>query len=644
MTVRKAILLICILAGIVDHSSGQNRLSDTLKIQTATIRGQVVQSNYQTQKLDSAELQNSSDGNLADLLIRNSPVFIKRAAPGSLATISMRGTLASHTQVSWNGIKINSPMLGQVDFTLIPVFFTDQVQIHSGPGSILMGSGSFGGHIDLSSQSKWEKPLFGRLESSYGSFSTHRWMVDLGANRGKINSRIRLLRTQSKNDFPFLNTANGLFNMVKQENARYAINALLAQVFYRANSNNLIALNLWLQNSDRDLPPIMSYEGTGREEFQRDHQARFSGSWQYYNQNFDSRIITGMSLESMDYFLAHNTEGGKLVNYDTHSQSNSLYNSYQGKWRVNASHVLTIKLHADYHWVDIRDRKSGSGYTGNRFESGSQLLAEQNWTSQFSSYILIQNDYYRNHKSPIMPGIGFAYQILPGMLELTTSATRNFHLPTLNDLFWIPGGNPELLPEEGYLADIGFKTEFSRDTSTIFKAGLNGFMSYIDNWILWKPGQFQFWSPENLQTVLARGFETKIDIVRSFPNGKAVFKGHYTYTRTNQIGDPDPGPQLIYIPIHKANGALRFDLNSWFFNYDLRYTSERYTSTELEFSLHQLPAFSLHNLSIGKRFEFKKLNSILSFEANNIFNTSYQSILWRAMPGRNFNLNLKIDF
>ncbi len=54
-----------------------------------------------------------------------------------MATASFRGTAPSHTQVSWNGISISSPMLGMVDFSLIPVYIIDDLTLKHGAASLV---------------------------------------------------------------------------------------------------------------------------------------------------------------------------------------------------------------------------------------------------------------------------------------------------------------------------------------------------------------------------------------------------------------------------------------------------------------------------------------------------------------------------
>jgi len=39
----------------------------------------------------------------------------------------------------------------------------------------------------------------------------------------------------------------------------------------------------------------------------------------------------------------------------------------------------------------------------------------------------------------------------------------------------------------------------------------------------------------------------------------------------------------------------------------------------------------------------KKVDFQLQVKINNLFDVQYQAVLWRAMPGRNFEVTLKLD-
>ena len=95
-----------------------------------------------------------STPSLADQLTREGGLFIKSYGPGSLSTLSLRGSNASQTAVLWNGINICSPMLGLFDLTLIPTFLIDQATIQYGGSGASLGSGAIGGALHLDSKTK----------------------------------------------------------------------------------------------------------------------------------------------------------------------------------------------------------------------------------------------------------------------------------------------------------------------------------------------------------------------------------------------------------------------------------------------------------------------------------------------------------
>lgn len=71
----------------------------------------------QQTRFDSLALKENIALSMADILAFNSSVFVKNYGRATLSTVAFRGTSPSHTQVSWNGMKISNPMLGMTDFS-----------------------------------------------------------------------------------------------------------------------------------------------------------------------------------------------------------------------------------------------------------------------------------------------------------------------------------------------------------------------------------------------------------------------------------------------------------------------------------------------------------------------------------------------
>ena len=126
--------------------------SDTVRIKTVEIYADKIikeQAGKTITKIDSIAMIKALTSNLSELISQNTPIFIKEYGRGAMATASFRGTAPSHTQVLWNGISLNSPMLGMVDFSAIPVYFTDNVSLLHGSGPLSEKSGALGGVSNL---------------------------------------------------------------------------------------------------------------------------------------------------------------------------------------------------------------------------------------------------------------------------------------------------------------------------------------------------------------------------------------------------------------------------------------------------------------------------------------------------------------
>lgn len=641
------ILIVCCL--VVSVVKGQDLR--TYQLNEVVVKGKrsVKESAVTKTVIDSAEFAESGNGSMADLLSKHTPVFIKTYGQGSLATVSFRGTAASHTQVEWNGININNPMLGQVDFSLIPVWFVDRTELYHGGSSLQQGSGALGGSIALGSAPDWGKKIFGSVLQGIGSFGTYQTFVSAGGGGKRVQAKVRYLYEQAENDFTFLNTAIRPIENVKQRNADYRKNGAVADLFWNAGKGHFFSVNAWFQVADRNLPTIMSYEGLGREEKQKDEELRIVGKWGKYTDKIRSEWISGFTTTSVDYYLANMTNMGNVLNYDSRSSIYSWYNKYKFDYDITKRMSVRALLNGNHHKVEIMDHITKEGYDATRSEFGLSLSLHYRFSNTFSGFLLAREDLVDKEFTSFMPSVGL--EITPFKtvgLSLKLNGTRNYHQPTLNDLYWLPGGNPALKPEQGYTTDASLEYVKKWNAFSL-TASATGYMSWIDDWIIWRPSEFRYWTAENVKEVFARGTEMNIQLGYQAGGFKTVLRGNYGFTRTTnqnpkQDGDQSKGKQLIYIPVHKANLMLDAGWKGYYLYYTWGYTGERFTTSSNETTRHMLPGYDLHNLMVGKQLYFAKIGLDLQLKINNLLSKDYQAILWRAMPKRNYTFLVKFSF
>ena len=86
-------------------------------------------------RVDSAALRESPALSMAEILGYNSGIYIKDYGRAHSGHGFVQGNFAL-TQVTWNGMRISSPMLGSTDFSMIPSYFIDRAAIDHGSSSL----------------------------------------------------------------------------------------------------------------------------------------------------------------------------------------------------------------------------------------------------------------------------------------------------------------------------------------------------------------------------------------------------------------------------------------------------------------------------------------------------------------------------
>ncbi len=650
---KTAVLLFTFLIfGIVAHPQMQSP-ADTVHIREIRVlaKKKPREAGLKMTRPDSLERVSSITSDLSELIADYSPVFIKSYGGGSQATASFRGTAATHTQVLWNGMNLNSPMRGIADLALLPVFFIDEVTLLHGGSSLTEGSGGLGGSIHLENKPDWgsDLQLRGMLESS--SFSTRKFFFKGMAGGKRFQSITRVFYAASKNDFSFWNTGVIPSRNDTLENAGYDKTGILQEFYFRRRSNEVFTLRFWAQQSDRNLPQLMSYEGSDREEFQKDAQLRGQLEWKKYSDEMNLHLSSGYYFNELGYYRG--TPAFDFVNEDSESRESGFMNHFRLFRNISDQLYGTVSLDVNYFQVQAMDKTGESGYEKDRLESSLLMNVHFKPSGRLGAFLLVRSETYDRRIVPLVPAAGLEWQPLRSLpVLLSVNAARNYHKPSLNDLYWLPGGNPELLSEDGYSGDLSLSTRFEKG-ETMFTTEITGFLNRVNNWIIWQPAAngAYYWEAANVKDVLSRGLEYSFSSVFQWEKVRFRQGGHYAYTHTsNQTAirsvDRSRGKQLIYIPRHKGHVYFNVSWHDFSLKYDLSYVGKRYTQSSNRESDYErvLNPYWLNKITLGKNMNWENYTLNLKLTVENVLDENYQSILWRPMPGRFYRFSVALNY
>jgi len=229
-------------------------------------------------RIDSIVLKQNSLSSLSEILLSQSPIFVKTYGSGSLATLSFRGTTANHTGIFWNGFSIEPPNIGMTDLSLIPIAFFESIEIQHGGSSSLFGSGNIGGSIHLENNNHFDSGNKYNLAFSSGSFGSYSGNIKVLLSKKKWTSSSGILVRKMKNNFRFKNVYE---KSEKQENAELFQYGIYQKYSRKIKNNNLFTIAAWLQFSDREIPKTLTSRPSNA--YQIDRAFRTYAEWKKFH-------------------------------------------------------------------------------------------------------------------------------------------------------------------------------------------------------------------------------------------------------------------------------------------------------------------------------------------------------------------------
>jgi outer membrane cobalamin receptor len=675
--IRKALLLLLWVAAVSTNVYAQDMTKRVFKLREVVVTAKRPMKDIGVTKtrFDSLALKENISLSMADILTFNSSIFVKSYGRATLSTVAFRGTSASHTQVTWNGMKISNPMLGMTDFSTIPSYFVDNASLLHGTSSVNETGGGLGGLVKLNTTPEVGDGFNAQYVQGIGSFSTFDEFarITYGSERWHVSTRV--MYSSSPNDYKYTNHDKKIniydddHNIIGQyypeernRSGSFKDFHLLQEVYYNTPGSGRFGFNAWYINSNRELPMLTTDYGeeTSFENRQREQTFRSILSWDYNREKWKTGVKGGYIHTWMAYDYKRDVGNGIMASMTrSRSKINTFYGQADGEFTPTRRWYFTANVSLYQHLVKSEDKniimqdgdKAVVGYDKGRVELSGSVSAKWQPIDRIGMSVVLREEMFGSKWTPLIPAFFIDGILSPkGNIMLKASISRNYRFPTLNDLYFLPGGNPELKSEHGFTYDVGMSFDVGKKEVYALDGSLTWFDSYIDDWIIWLPTTKGFFSPRNVKKVHAYGLEAKANLGLQFAKEWLLdLNGSFSWTPSINEGekmspaDQSVGKQLPYVPRYSASLAGRLSWNNWAFQYKWCYYSERFTMSSNDYTLTgHLPEYFMSNVSLEKNLFFKPADLQLKLTVNNLFNEDYLSVLSRPMPGINFEFFIGI--
>jgi vitamin B12 transporter len=563
-----------------------------------------------TNYLNDSLIKNSSS--LTSLLRNNTSIYFKENGLGMVSSASFRGTTAQQTAVIWNGININSQFNGQTDFNTISASDFNEVVVRHGGGSSIYGSSAIGGSIHLNTELNFKSKLENLLQLEYGSFETSKVNYQLRFARKKFSSQVSFTHNSSQNDYPYLNTNQ------KNENGDFYNSSYNMALGFKLNPKNSIFYYSYLFSSNRHFSGTLVSPSFSK---YKDFNTRNLIEWNSEFSKFTSKLQLAFLSEMYTYFE------NKEFNIFDDARAETLVAKYQ----------LNYNLSKKLQFSTLLDITHAKGF-GESIGENSRTIYSAIFLSKFlpTEKLVIEasvrQELTSNYESPFLFSLGTVYQITK-WYDLKTNISRNYRIPTFNDLFYKGSGNTTLKPEIATQFEVGNSFKLVNN----FKLDVVGYYIKIKELLRWSPNSSESWTPNNVANVTSYGAEISLNY--NFKYHKNIFdlQTNYAYTVSQ---DDAKNKQLIYVPFHKQTTTFNYRYLNFSMYLNYVFNGSVFTTSDNNYILSN---YSVANFGLRYVLPFYEKLTIGS-AINNIFNENYQSVSQRPMPGRNYNFLITLNF
>jgi len=565
---------------------------------------------FKIEKLHDSIVERNA-ASLTETLKYNSSMYFKENGFGMVSSPSFRGTNAAQTAVIWNEITINSVFTGQADFNTISPLNYGEISIRSGGGAVQYGSGAVGGSIHLNNTFSFKKIDTTEVGFRYGSFSTIGGNASTTQTWGNHYLNVGVDFISSENDYDYIGK-----NKKNTHGEFLRFSAKINEA--RKLEHGVATWNSEYSYNDRNFSGSLNTLG---KDGYKDVATRNLWQIQQKVNAFTTKISLAHLFEKFRYY-----PDSEKPYFDDGSA-----NTFIGFLQTEVFLLKKLRVNGklEYNYVTAEGRNVGKN---DRKTLAAVLLLNHKLSKDFSYGLNFRKEFLNDFDNPLLFSADAKWTVSK-QYALRMNGSRNYRVPTFNDLYWYAGGNIDLQPETSYQLDLGQEFSFGN-----LKADVAAYYISSEDLIKWIPGNGGLWEPINIQKTRNYGIEATVGYFIKFNRQQTLdFNANYSYTRAEDLGKEK---QLIYVPTHKAGGTLQYNFKKFAVYAQGLYNGKAFTTTD---NSDLVDAYTVFNLGAENTFAFQP-NITFGGRIKNVFNIYYENVAFRPMPSRYFEifLNFKI--
>lgn len=564
---------------------------------------------FKLEKIEDS-LVRRTPASLTETLRYNSSIYFKENGYGMVSSPSFRGTNAAQTAVIWNGININSNFTGQTDFNIISPLNYDDISVRSGGGGVQYGSGAVGGSVHLNNNISFDDQDVTNIGMRFGSFGTLGGNVSTSKTWGDHFLNVGVDFESSENNYDYVGK--------DKKNAHGEFLKFTAKINEgRKIRRGLSTWNSEYSYSDRNFSG--SLNTIGRDGY-KDINTR--NLWQIRQQYGLFKTIAKAAHLFEQYRYYPDSERPKY----SQGRAHTFLGGIESEVLLGKNIRLNGKV--EYTYVDAEGENIGNQ---DRKTLSTVFLMNHKLSRKFSYGINFRKEFFNDFENPILFSADAKWNLIDDY-ALRLNGSKNYRVPTFNDLYWYAGGNYELKPETSYQVEIGHEFNFGK-----FNIDLATYYISSENMIKWVPASGSLWKSSNISTSQNIGLEVKGNYEFQLRKDQHLsMQLLYSYTDAKDL---DKDMQFIYVPFHKGNASLNYRFKNLSSYLQGIYTGMAYTTTDNSDSVE---ASTIFDFGIQYRISARPDISI-GGSIRNIFNSYYENVAYRPMPSRNFQVFLNIN-